>query len=1090
LLARCPLDNSLHKRYDESVPYSMKTKTRQVRGFVGGVLSVGLVAILCFVSASQHASAAINQQINFQGKLTNPDGTNVTNGTYSLRFRIYNHATNDAANTCSANSCLWEETQASVSVADGIFQVALGSVNTALASNVDFNTSGLYLGIKVGADAEMTPRVQFTASPYAFNSEKLGGISSTGFAQIGVAAAQTDASTNTAIFLNKTSTGNQLQLQASGVDVFTVSNSGNLTLGQNAAKTISVAQRSTNAAGQSLTVVAGQGGAGAAANAGGELILQGGAGGGTNGVGGNLTLAGGAGSGTGASGTVLVKNPGNSAVAFQVQDASSAAMFTVDSTARSASGGNLIKIGNSTGTDTALTILQLDSTTAAPTSNLAALNGGLFYNSTTGKVNIIENGTVKALCNTTDLGCGAGGGGSTLQAAYTASTNPEITLDSTRGALTIRDNSSAISGNLFEVQNNAGSTTYLGITSSTLTLGSNVGFTMTGSSAFISNAQGTTSSSGQAFGLNATAANNAVALGTQAAVSNDGVAIGYNASTASPGGIAIGREAATNGNNQFVAGSNAAPITDVYFGSGITDSTSPSSVTFNASGGSGTNIAGANFNIAGGRGTGTGVGGNINLQIATPSGSSGTTANALASVATISGTNGSALFKNSADSTTAFQVQNSSSVAILSVDTTAGDAVNIGTVANAANLNVNVGGASQMKVTAGAVPTADMVNISNAGQGVTTAGVNGLAINYVGGAAAVEGGAQRIDYAPGGTTGGTWNGLRIVANTTGAATGVASNGVKLEGPTVAGAGTDTAVNITTGWDIGLHIESGGIQLASGTDPAAPASGDLKVYARTIAGRTMLKSKGSSGVDYALQPSLFQQSVLLITPGNGTTATTWSGTGGQLAAGGTLSMAASTEAQGFMGNVATATTAGTGAGVSNATTQYYRGSGGNNANGFFFFARVNFPGAIATYNDAAAGARVFIGLSSANIIGAGAMASSDNPTGDYAGFQFAPAQSTTSFRFMTKDNVTQSAANIGVTFAVAKTYDFYIYCKPGDSTIYWRVDNQTDGTAPVEGTVTANLPRTTIAMRAGVAIAPLNTTADNIRIQRIYVETDR
>ena len=41
------------------------------------------------------ADAAINQQINFQGKLTNPDGTNVTDGNYSLRFRIYTGASGD-----------------------------------------------------------------------------------------------------------------------------------------------------------------------------------------------------------------------------------------------------------------------------------------------------------------------------------------------------------------------------------------------------------------------------------------------------------------------------------------------------------------------------------------------------------------------------------------------------------------------------------------------------------------------------------------------------------------------------------------------------------------------------------------------------------------------------------------------------------------------------------------------------------------------------------------------------------------------------------------------------------------------------------
>jgi hypothetical protein len=121
----------------------------------------------------------------------------------------------------------------------------------------------------------------------------------------------------------------------------------------------------------------------------------------------------------GVAGSLLVQG-GSSATALQVADANGAALLTVDTTARSGSGGNLLKVGNSTGTDTATTILQLDATTAAPTTNLVALNGGLFYNSTTNKVSIIENGTVKALCNTTDLSCGAGGSGLAKNATDTS----------------------------------------------------------------------------------------------------------------------------------------------------------------------------------------------------------------------------------------------------------------------------------------------------------------------------------------------------------------------------------------------------------------------------------------------------------------------------------------------------------------------------------------------------------------------------------------------------------------------------------------------------------------------------------------------
>jgi parallel beta-helix repeat protein len=158
----------------------------------------------------------------------------------------------------------------------------------------------------------------------------------------------------------------------------------------------------------------------------------------------------------------------SSTTAFQVQSAAAAeTLLTVDSSARSVSGGNLIKIGNSTGTDTATTILVVDSATSAPTSNLGALNGGLFYNSTTGHMNAIEGGTVKELCNKTDLGCGSAGVATTLAGAYangTATTDSVLALDTTRGGVIVKDNSSPIGGTLFGVQSNTG-TKYLDVTS-------------------------------------------------------------------------------------------------------------------------------------------------------------------------------------------------------------------------------------------------------------------------------------------------------------------------------------------------------------------------------------------------------------------------------------------------------------------------------------------------------------------------------------------------------------------------------------------------------------------------------------------------
>src|SRR5690606_7727844 len=60
----------------------------------------------------------------------------------------------------------------------------------------------------------------------------------------------------------------------------------------------------------------------------------------------------------------------------------------------------------------------------------------------------------------------------TLQSAYaaTAGGTPEIILDSTRGALTIRDNATPIGANLLEVQSNDGTTTYLAVDATGVTV--------------------------------------------------------------------------------------------------------------------------------------------------------------------------------------------------------------------------------------------------------------------------------------------------------------------------------------------------------------------------------------------------------------------------------------------------------------------------------------------------------------------------------------------------------------------------------------------------------------------------------------------
>jgi hypothetical protein len=120
-----------------------------------------------------------------------------------------------------------------------------------------------------------------------------------------------------------------------------------------------------------------------------------------------------------------------------------------------------------------------------------------------------------------------------------------------------------------------------------------------------------------------------VTIGVSASTAGgSSVAIGRTASAGHSGSVAIGRDSATTATKQFVCGAGGGWDKDnVYFGSGVVNA-SPTAYTINGSGGSGTNIAGANLNLAGGKGTGSAIGGSVKLQ-STIAGSSGTTLNSL-----------------------------------------------------------------------------------------------------------------------------------------------------------------------------------------------------------------------------------------------------------------------------------------------------------------------------------------------------------------------------------------------------------------------------------------------------------------------------
>ncbi|MCW8849270.1 MAG: hypothetical protein OQJ81_04765, partial [Melioribacteraceae bacterium] len=94
--------------------------------------------------------------ISYQGFLTD-ESQNPISGDKILTVSFYEVPEEGAA--------IWQEIKV-VAVENGVFSTYLGNENPL---NLPFDKT-YWLGIKVGSEAELTPRIQLSASPYSFNS--------------------------------------------------------------------------------------------------------------------------------------------------------------------------------------------------------------------------------------------------------------------------------------------------------------------------------------------------------------------------------------------------------------------------------------------------------------------------------------------------------------------------------------------------------------------------------------------------------------------------------------------------------------------------------------------------------------------------------------------------------------------------------------------------------------------------------------------------------------------------------------------------------------------------------------------------------
>jgi len=183
---------------------------------LGSILAVLLLALAAGLTRAQGpeppgegvqpqdvgVQAVVSAVIPIQGRLTDASGNPVPDGNYSITASIYNVSSGGTALCSDVDT---------VSVSNGLFNMYIDNCTPAI-----LNGQQLYLGIKVGTDAEMTPRRAIYPVPYAWSLRPGAVISNTATSGRGleVWSAAGGGKTGTALWVENTSTGSGIALWA------------------------------------------------------------------------------------------------------------------------------------------------------------------------------------------------------------------------------------------------------------------------------------------------------------------------------------------------------------------------------------------------------------------------------------------------------------------------------------------------------------------------------------------------------------------------------------------------------------------------------------------------------------------------------------------------------------------------------------------------------------------------------------------------------------------------------------------------------------------------------------------------------------
>ncbi len=275
-----------------------------------------------------------------------------------------------------------------------------------------------------------------------------------------------------------------------------------------------------------------------------------------------------------------------------------------------------------------------------------------------------------------------------------------------------------------------------------------------------------------------------------------------------------------------------------------------------------------------------------------------------------------------------------------------------------------------------------------------------------------------------------------------------------------------------------------------TEPAAPAAGTGRLYAKSVADRIVPKWIGPSGVDYFLQSNFSGNNIRAWRGGATTAATTYASTLGTMPYTGasptapTIPVLAATNllTQTRRSTISTGGTAGAIAYIRANQTEVWRGNAVG-LGGFFVVIRFALSGTLQT------GLRCFAGL--VDVVG---NPTNVNPLTTTApgGVGIACAANTGNWSIV--NNVTgtaRTAVDLGASFPVNNTslMELVLFTPPNGSVISWRVTNLTTN-AQNNGTLSTNIPANTTFLAPTLWVTN-NTTAaaQTLDFVSYYVETD-